>query len=92
MNLVWVYLFGGALELFGIGLVAWDVRDAHLNVTRRLTPERMQELLGGKMPNQFTLTVASAKLVAGNVRRRLIGVLLLAIGLVVQVAGNIAAL
>jgi hypothetical protein len=52
----------------------------------------MNELLGGQMPNQFTLTVAAAKLVAGNIRRRLLGVSLLVLGLSVQVAGNIAAL
>jgi hypothetical protein len=92
MNVVCLYLLGGALELVGIGLVAWDVRDAHLNVTQRLTPERMKELLDGKMPNEFTLTVVAAKLVAGNIRRRLLGVFLLAVGLAVQVVGNVAAL
>jgi hypothetical protein len=52
----------------------------------------MKELLGGKSPNQFTQTVVAAKLAAGNVRRRFIGLVLLAIGVGVQVVGNLAAL
>jgi hypothetical protein len=70
----------------------WDVHDAHRNVTQRLTPQRAKELLGGKMPNEFTLMDATAKLVAGNVQRRLLGVVLLGVGLAVQMVGNLAAL
>ena len=71
---------------------AWDVHHAHRNVTQRLTPQRAKELLGGKMPNEFTLMDAAAKLVAGNVQRRLLGVVLLGVGLAVQMVGNLAAL
>jgi hypothetical protein len=87
-----LYIIGGLLELTGIGLVAWDVHDAHRNVTQRLTPQRAKELLGCKMPNEFTLMDATAKLVAGNVQRRLLGVVLLGVGLAVQMVGNLAAL
>ena len=69
---------------------AWDVHHAHRNVTQRLTPQRAKELLGGKMPNEFR--DATAKLVAGNVQRRLLGVVLLGVGLAVQMVGNLAAL
>ena len=55
------------------------------------TPERMRELLGGLMPNQFTLTVVSARLAAGNIRRRVLGVLLFTAGIIVQTVGNIIA-
>ena len=53
---------------------------------------RAKELLGGKMPNEFTLMDATAKLVAGNVQRRLLRVVLLGVGLAVQMVGNLAAL
>lgn len=45
------------------------------------------------MPNEFTLMDATAKLVAGNVQRRHLGVVLLGVGLVaVPMVGNLAAL
>jgi hypothetical protein len=43
------------------------------------------------MVNRFART-QRAKLVAGNVQRRLLGVVLLGVGLAVQMVGNLAAL
>ena len=44
------------------------------------------------MPSEFTLMDATAKLVAGNVQRRPLGVVLLGVELAVQMVGNLAAL
>ena len=52
----------------------------------------MSKPLGGKMPNEFTLMDATAKLVAGNVQQRHPGGVLLGVGLAVQMVGNLAAL
>ena len=43
-------------------------------------------------PNGFTRMDAAAKLVAGTVQRRHLGVVLLGVGLAVQMVGNLAAL
>ncbi len=82
---------GGLLELFGLALVAWDVIDAS-RLVGQMTPAKVKELPGRKMPNPHTQAQATATVVAGNVRRRKAGVLLFALGVIVQTAGNIIAI
>ena len=81
-------IVGGLLELLGLALVAWDVWDSHRSI-RGMTPQKVKELHGGLMPNAYTTAVAIAKVNAGHIRRRAIGVGLFAAGVIVQTVGNI---
>jgi hypothetical protein len=88
--IAWAYSAGAALELLGLGLVAWDVRDS-----ARTLREMSDPLWLPKQPperSSRSLFELIAEVAAGNLRRRAVGVALIAGGLVVQTVGNVAAL
>jgi hypothetical protein len=98
VGIAWVFALGGLLELIGLSLVAWDVLDAYLGVSSYV-PKSMKERLRGKMWNRHTEAAATAEedaevraIAAGNIPRRAFGVLVFAVGVVVQTAANIVAL
>jgi hypothetical protein len=85
--LIALYLVGAALELTGIALVGFDVRESGRQRADMARPEWPLE-----QPQDRSLFEWMAMVAAGNVRRRAFGVLLFAVGVAVQTAGNIAAL
>jgi hypothetical protein len=52
---------GGLFELIGLGLVAWDVLDSYLGISRYV-PKTMKERLDGKMWNRHTEGEARSRL------------------------------
>jgi hypothetical protein len=82
-----VLVLGGALELIGLGLVAWDVWDVHQG-RLKITPESMKN----EPFNKYTVAEDTYKLVSGNMRRRALGVGVFAVGVRVQTTANLAAL
>jgi hypothetical protein len=82
--IAWVYSAGAALELLGLGLVAWDVRESGRTLREMSEPDWRGE--------QGSLFKLMARVSAGNLRRRAAGVALIACGLVVQTVANVAAL
>jgi len=89
--IAWAYVAGAAIELLGIGLVAWDVYDS--SRTLREMSDRdwgwKQAEKGEYVGSLFELI---ARVSAGNLPRRATGVALIAFGLVVQTVANVAAL
>ena len=83
-------IVGVTLELAGIALVAWDVRDAHRTLKDMSRPDWGYEQTQEK--KQRSLQALMAEVAAGNVLRRAIGVGLFAVGLIVQTIANIASL
>jgi hypothetical protein len=51
-GLAWLFILGGALELFGLYLVGRDVLDSHIKNTTPVTPAQVNESLGEKMVEQ----------------------------------------
>jgi hypothetical protein len=89
--IAWAYSAGAALELLGLSLVAWDVRDAARKVKEMSQPDWHWTL-----PEEERIGVSlfelMARVSAGNLRRRAAGVALIAVGLIVQTVANVAAL
>jgi hypothetical protein len=71
--LAWLYLVGAALELVGLGLVAWDVHDSAQTLTKMSGPHWLAEQreTGQEERSLFQLI---AEVAAGNLRRRAAGV------------------
>lgn len=82
---------GAAVELLGIGAVAWDVRASSRTLREMSDPgwAYKQREKGEETGSLFELI---ARVSAGNLRRRATGVVLIACGLVVQTVGNVVAL
>jgi hypothetical protein len=96
--MTWVFVIGGLLELLGLLLVGWDVLDSYLGLTRYV-PQTVKERFDGKMWNRYIEAEANERVAAearaaaaGNIKRRALGVLVFAVGVIVQTAGNIASL
>jgi hypothetical protein len=85
---------GAALELVGIALVAWDVRDARRKVKDMSSPDWLwkQQQQEPEPLGSRSLFALMAQVAAGNVLRRSIGVALFACGAIVQTIANVAAL
>jgi hypothetical protein len=85
-----LYVIGAALELIGIGLVGWDVYEARRNIQnygQREWLEKLQEERGS-----MGLTQISAMAAAGSIWRRGLGVGVFALGVIVQMIGNLGSL
>ena len=93
-----VLLFVGAtLELVGITLVAWDVYDARRTLKDMSRPDWLweQQKKRQQQPPPLgsdSLFALMARVAAGSVLRRAIGVALIACGVIVQTIANVAAL
>jgi hypothetical protein len=86
-----LYVSGALVELAGIALVGWDVRDANRTLKDMSKPEWLYEQPEEQRRSQ-SLFGLMAVVAAGNIRRRAIGVGLIACGLIVQTVANVAAL
>jgi hypothetical protein len=84
-----LYVVGGAIELAGIALVAWDVLESQRKV-REMSDPGWHSQPGPE--HEGSLFSLMALVAAGNVRRRAFGVGLFAAGLIVQTVGNLASL
>jgi hypothetical protein len=85
-----LFVAGAAFELAGIALVGWDVRDA-----ARTVKDMSRSDWGYDQPEDQrsrSLFAVMADVAAGNLRRRAVGVGLIACGLIVQTVANVAAL
>ena len=89
--IAWAYIAGAAIELLGIGAVAWDVR-ASARTLCEMSDPRWHYRAAERGEQQGSLFELMARVSAGNLWRRAAGVALIAVGLVVQTVGNVWAL
>jgi hypothetical protein len=89
--IAWAYSAGAALELLGLGLVAWDVRESGRTLREMSSPDWVWKQPAEERAG-VSLFELMARASAGNLRRRAAGVALIAGGLVVQTVANVAAL
>jgi hypothetical protein len=88
--IAWAYIAGAAIELAGLGLVAWDVLEASRTLREMSDPLYPRKLLERRETR--TLFEMMAATAAGNLWRRGTGVALIACGLIVQTVANVWAL
>jgi hypothetical protein len=84
-----LYVVGALLELAGIALLAWDVFDAGHRLKEMSQPDWRSANPSEKNLSLFALM---AKVAAGNITRRAVGVGFFAAGLIVQTIANVASL
>ena len=90
--LVSLYILGGLLEFVGLALLAWDVYDSTSQIRAIQNDPHWEDKQPAPRRQSNALIELIATMVAGNVRRRIAGIGLFVLGVIVQTAANIAAL
>ena len=92
MCVAFFLILGALIELFGLALVAWDVRDSMKQIKGIQDDPHWEEKQPAPKRQRGALIELIATMAAGNLKRRAAGIVVFGIGLVIQTGANLAAL